>query len=100
MFILFVIDFVYSFDHILTNFAYTSHLFLTLFIPVIDSFFVYTSHNIVKIVYKSHQRPRGGERLAGRYIAEERFLRRLRLSRLCERKRPVGASRVGHNSGR
>ena len=63
-------------------------------------FSVYTSHNIVKIVYKSHQRPCGGERLAGRYIAEERFLRRLRLSRLCERERPVGASRVGRNSGR
>ena len=78
----------------LTNFIYTS---------CFDSFiytshninFVYTSHNIDKIVYKSHQRPRGGERLAGRYIAEEQLRRRLRLGHLEVRGRLVGASREG-----
>ena len=44
----------------LSSFVYTSH-FVILFIPVIYSF-----------AYRVHQRPRGGERLAGRYNAEER----------------------------
>ena len=37
---------------------------LFLFIPASETFLVYTS--VIGIVYKIHQRPRGGERLAGR----------------------------------
>ena len=51
-------------------------------------------------VYKVHQRPRGGERLAGQYNAVERFLRLLRLSRFVVRVRFVGTSREGWRSAR
>ena len=37
---------------------------LFLFIPASETFLVYTS--VIGNVYKIHQRPRGGERLAGR----------------------------------
>ena len=37
---------------------------LFLFIPASETFLVYTS--VIGIVYKIHQRPRGGERLGGR----------------------------------
>ena len=43
----------------------------------------------------SHQYPRGGERLAGRYSAVERLRRLLRLSRFWVRGRFVGTSRGG-----
>ena len=65
-----------------------SILFITL------SHFVYSFVTFI-FVYTSHQCPRGGERLAGRYSAVERWRRLLRLSRLWVRGRLVGASRDG-----
>ena len=72
----------------LSAFVYTSHVIV----------FVYTSQ--IDFVYKVHQRPRGGERLAGRYNAVERFLRLLRLSRFVVHARFVGTSREGWRSAR
>ena len=72
---------------------YQSQIFL--FIPVIRNFFVYTS-----FVYMIHQCPRGGERLAGRYNAEERLRRLLRAGRCAGRVRSVGTSREGRRSSR
>ena len=57
---------------------------------------VYTS----QIVYRIHQCPRGGERLAGRYNAEERLRRLLRAGRCAGRVRSVGTSREGRSSSR
>ena len=67
-------------------FVYTSQSEIFLFIPV--------------FVYKIHQRPRGGERLAGRYNAEERLRRLLRAGRCAGRVRSVGTSREGRGSSR
>ena len=66
-----------------------------LFIPVVRNF-VYTS----LFVYMIHQRPRGGERLAGRYNAEEHLRRLLRARRCAGRVRSVGTSREGRRSSR
>ena len=94
-----VTDFVYR---IVTNFLclYLCHT-LILFIKSSLNCFVYKSYQSI-FVYRrgitytrSHQCPRGGERLAGRYTAKERLHRRLRLSRLEVRGRLVGASSVG-----
>ena len=87
----------------LDNFVYTSQLWISfiyqswifLFIPVVRNF-VYTS----LFVYTIHQRPRGGERLAGRYNAEERLRRLLRAGRCAGRVRSVGTSREGRGSSR
>ena len=99
-----VIDFVYISRHTLTNFVYTSHFIFSCLYQSL-CYFVYTSHKLLLfftshqlIVYRVHQRPRGGERLAGRYNAEERFLRLLRLSRCAGRVRFVGTSREGRRS--
>ena len=91
------LTFVYK---MVTNFfcLYLCHK-LILFIEASLPYFVYNTSHFLFIEldhYKrSHQCPRGGERLAGRYIAEERLRRRLRLSRLEVRGRLVGASHVG-----
>ena len=70
-----------------------------LFIPVCHIFSVYTSQSYialfipVRFVYRIHQCPRGGERLAGRYNADERLRRLLRAGRCAGRVRSVGTSR-------
>ena len=80
-----------------TFFAYTScHQF-----PCLYQF----SHKLLCLyqslfVYRIHQRPRGGERLAGRYNAEERLRRLLRPGRCAGRVRSVGTSREGRSSSR
>ena len=74
--------------------SYTRVIVFLLFIPVIN-FRLYQSYIFI---YRIHQRPRGGERLAGRYNAEERFLRRLRPRRCEGRERSVGTSHTGSSS--
>ena len=91
---------------------YLCHTWTTLFIPVSYGFCLYTSHGffclyqsyvflfIPVFVYTIHQRPRGGERLAGRYNAEEHLRRLLRAGRCAGRVRSVGTSREGRGSSR
>ena len=76
--------------------SYTRVIVFLLLIPVI-SLCLYQSYISV---YRIHQRPRGGERLAGRYNAEERLRRRLRPRRCEGRERSVGTSRTGRRSSR
>ena len=92
--------------HFLNNFVYTSQLWTFvyiyqswnfLFIPVIDFLLIPV---IYQFVYIIHQRPRGGERLAGRYSADERLRRLLRAGRCAGRVRSVGTSREGRGSSR
>ena len=64
------------------------------FVYNFKSLFVYSFVTFF-LVYTSHQCPRGGERLAGRYSVVERLRRLLRLSRLWVRGRLVGAPRDG-----
>ena len=73
-------------------------LFFFLFIPVTLLFLLIPVK--LTFVYRVHQRPRGGEHLAGRYNAVERFLCLLRLSRFVVRVRFVGTSRGGWRSAR
>ena len=87
----------------LDNFVYTSHLWIRLYTS--HGFSVYISHTyfllfIPVFVYAIHQRPRGGERLAGRYNAEERLRRLLRAGRCAGRVRSVGTSREGRGLSR
>ena len=82
-----VIDFPCLYQLSLIFLVYTSQSQIALFIPVI-------------IVYRIHQRPRGGERLAGRYNAEERLRRLLRPGRCEGRVRSMGTSREGRSSSR
>ena len=89
-----VIDCLYIFVASLTTlfipvsygllFIYQSWTFL--FIPVIDFLLIPV---IYQFAYIIHQRPRGGERLAGRYSADERLRRLLRAGRCAGRVRSV-----------
>ena len=73
---------------------------LCLYQSVINFFCLYQSSILLLFVYRIHQRPRGGERLAGRYNAEERLWRLLRPGRCAGRVRSVGISREGRGSSR
>ena len=91
--------------HLCNNFAYTSQLLILClytsygFLSIlVITLLVYTSHK--SIVYTTHQRPRGGERLAGRYSADELLRRLLRAGRCAGRVWSVGTTREGRGSSR
>ena len=77
-----------------SNFVHTSLSYIFFLYQSVIYCFVYTS----QIVYRIHLCPRGGERLAGRYNAEERLRRLLRAGRCAGRVRSVGTSREGRSS--